>query len=213
MTGLEKGQRIRVLLADDHPVVREGVAALINRRSDMTVVAQASGGREVLGLFRQHHPDVALIDLRMPEMDGLEVISALRRDFPAACIVVLTTFDDNEDIYRALRAGARGYLLKDVPREELLHCIRLVHEGKTYFGTGVATKLAERVRWSELTARELEVLQLMAEGKSNKEVAAALFVAEATIKVHVVNILHKLGVGGRTEAVTLAIRRGIVRIV
>ncbi len=209
---MKKAKHIRVLLADDHPVVREGVAALINRRPDMTVIAEARDGREAVELFRHHDPDVALIDLRMPEMDGLKAIAAVREYSPAARIIVLTTFDDDEDIYRALRAGAKGYLLKDAPREELLECIRCVYEGKTYIPLGVATKLAERVSGSELTARELEVLQLMAAGKSNKEIAAALFVTEGTIKVHVNNILRKLGAGGRTEAVTLAIKRGVVRL-
>ena len=203
---------IRVLLADDHPVVREGLAAMINRRPDMTVIAEASNGREAVNLFRLRNPDVALVDLRMPEMDGIEVIGELRREFPAASIIVLTTFDDDEDIYRALRAGAKGYLLKDAPREELLECIRSVYRGSTYLPTDVATKLAERVSGEELTQREQEVLRLMAVGKSNKEVGSALGITESTIKVHVNNILHKLKVGGRTEAVTLAIRRGLVRL-
>ena len=203
---------IRVLLADDHPVVREGLAAMINRRPDMTVIAEASNGREAVHLFRLRNPDVALVDLRMPEMDGIEVIGDLRREFPAASIIVLTTFDDDEDIYRALRAGAKGYLLKDAPREQLLECIRSVYRGGTYLPNDVATKLAERVSGKELTQREQEVLRLIALGKSNKEVGSVLGITESTIKVHVNNILHKLKVGGRTEAVTLAIRRGLVRL-
>lgn len=203
---------IRVLLADDHPVVREGLAALINRRPDMTVVAEAGTGREAAELFREQRPDIALIDLRMPEMDGVTAIRRIRADFPAARIIVLTTFDGDEDIYLALRAGARGYLLKDAPREDLLECIRCVYQGKTYLPSELAAKLAERLAGSELSAREHEVLQLMAAGKSNRQIAGVLFVAEGTVKVHVNNILHKLGVSARTEAVTVALKRGIVQL-
>lgn len=203
---------IRVLLADDHPVVREGLAAMINRRPDMTVVAEASNGREAVQLFRVHQPDVTLVDLRMPEMDGLEVIGNLRQQFPAARTVVLTTFDDDEDIYRALRAGAKGYLLKDAPREQLLECIRTVHQGDSYLPSGVASRLAERVSGAELTGRELEVLRLLALGRSNKEIGSELHITESTVKVHVKNILHKLKVNGRTEAATSAVRRGLVRL-
>lgn len=185
---------------------------MINRRPDMTVVAEASNGREAVQLFRVQQPDVTLVDLRMPEMDGLEVIGTVRREFPAACIVVLTTFDDDEDIYRALRAGAKGYLLKGAPREQLLECIRSVHHGDSYLPSGVASRLAERVSGSELTGRELEVLRLLALGKSNKEIGSGLQISESTVKVHVNNIMRKLKVSGRTEAVTLAIRRGLVRL-
>ena len=185
---------------------------MINRRPDMTVVAEASNGREAVQLFRVHQPDVTLVDLRMPEMDGLEVIGNLRQQFPAARTVVLTTFDDDEDIYRALRAGAKGYLLKDAPREQLLECIRTVHQGDSYLPSGVASRLAERVSGAELTGRELEVLRLLALGRSNKEIGSELHITESTVKVHVKNILHKLKVNGRTEAATSAVRRGLVRL-
>jgi two-component system, NarL family, response regulator len=209
---VDTGTTIRILLADDHPVVRAGLHALISRRSGMRVIAEASSGAEALSLFRRHRPDVALIDLRMPEMDGVEAITAIREQFPAARIIVLTTFDADEDIYRALRAGAKAYLLKDVPREELLDCIRRVYEGKTYLSSGVANKLAERVAAPQLTTRELDVLRLMAAGKSNKEIGTALLVTEGTVKAHVNSILHKLNVSGRTEAVTSAVKRGIVQL-
>jgi two-component system NarL family response regulator len=178
----------------------------------MTVIAEANDGREAVELFRHHGPDVTLLDLRMPQMDGVNAIVAIRQEFPEARIIVLTTYDGDEDIYRALQAGAKAYLLKDTEREPLLECIRSVHEGKTCLSSRVAEKLADRLHRSELTDRELEVLNLMAAGKSNKEVASALCVAEATVKAHVNNILHKFGVNGRTEAVTSAIRRGIVRL-
>jgi two-component system, NarL family, response regulator len=209
---VDAGTTIRILLADDHPVVRAGLRALISRRPGMSVIAEASSGAEALNLFRRHRPDVALIDLRMPQMDGVEAISAIREQFPAARIIVLTTFDGDEDIYRALRAGAKAYLLKDVPREELLDCIRRVHEGKTYLPSGVANKLAQRVAAPQLTTRELEVLQLMAAGKSNKEIGTVLLVTEGTVKAHVNSILQKLGVSGRTEAATSAVKRGIVQL-
>lgn len=204
--------RIRVLLADDHPVVREGLRALISRRSDMTVIAEASDGAEAVRLFNGHRPDVALIDLRMPGMDGVDAIKAIRQQFPAARIVVLTTFDGDEDIYRALRAGAKAYLLKDVAREELLDSVRRVCKGETYLPSGVAAKLAERVAAPQLTARELDVLRLISAGKSNKEVGSVLLVTEGTVKAHVNSILRKLSVRGRTEAVAFAIKRGIIRL-
>jgi DNA-binding NarL/FixJ family response regulator len=209
---VETPTKIRVLLADDHPVVREGVRALIGRRSDMSVVAEASNGVEAVELFERHRPDVALIDLRMPGMDGVDAIKAIRRQFPDARIIVLTTFHGDEDIYRALRAGAKAYLLKDVGREDLLGCVRSVSEGRTYLPTGVAAKLAERVAGPQLTVRELDVLRLMGAGKSNKEIGADLSVTEGTIKAHVNSILSKLHVRGRTEAVASAVKRGIIQL-
>lgn len=201
-----------VLIADDHLVVREGLAALINRRPDMTVIAEASNGREAVELFLLHRPDVALLDLRMPEMDGVDVIIAIREQVPTARLVVLTTYDDEDDIHRSLRAGAKGYLLKDAPRDELLDCLRAVHDGQTVIPPAIALKLASHLTTTEMTPREIEVLRLIADGKSNKEVAEALFIAEGTIKSHVNAILRKLNAADRTEAVTLALKRGILRL-
>jgi DNA-binding NarL/FixJ family response regulator len=212
MNKLGKAAAIRVLIADDHPVVREGLAAMINRRPDMTVVAEARNGREAVGLFRQHRPDVALIDLRMPEMDGVSAILAIREQFPPAQTIILTTYDGDEDIYRGLQAGAKAYLLKDASREELFECIRAVHEGRTYLSPAIAAKLAEHMHSAALTSRELEVLRLLSEGRSNKEIGTTLSITEGTVKLHVNNILGKLGVSSRTEAVTVALKRGILRL-
>ena len=207
-----KENPIRILITDDHPVVREGLAAMIERRPDMTVVGEAGNGLEAVERFRSCQPDVALMDLRMPEMNGVEAITAIRREFPAARIIVLTTFDGDEDIYRGLRAGARGYLLKDAGREGLLEAIRAVHAGQSWIPPDVASKLAERVTGPDLTAREMDVLSLLAEGRSNQAIAALLFISEATVKTHVNSILTKLGVADRTQAVTTALRRGIVHL-
>jgi two-component system NarL family response regulator len=193
-------------------VVREGLTALINRRQDMQVVAEASNGQEAVKQFLLHRPDVALLDLRMAEMDGVDAIAAIRKQVPTARIIVLTTYDHDEDIYRSLQAGARAYLLKDAPREELLACIRTVHAGQTYLPSAIAAKLAHRRNDSALTAREIEVMDLMADGKANKEIAAALRVSEGTVKSHVNAILKKLDAVDRTEAVIIAFRRGIVRV-
>ena len=209
---MKKKNALRVLVADDHPVVREGLAALINRRPDMAVVAEASTGREAVEQFLLHCPDVALLDLRMPEMDGVEVIAAIREQVPTARLVVLTTYADEEDIHRSLRAGARGYLLKDAPRDELLDCLRAVHDGQTVIPPAIALKLASRLMATELTPRELDVLRLLATGQSNKQIAAALFIAEGTVKTHVNALLRKLDAADRTGVVTLALKRGLLRL-
>lgn len=203
---------IRVLIADDHPVVREGLVALINRRPDMTVVAEASNGRELVTEFLSHRPDVTLVDLRMPEMDGADAIATIRERAPSARLIVLTTYDDDEDIQRSLRAGARAYMLKDAPREELLACIKAVHEGLTLIPPAIATKLAETIGVPTLTARELEVLDLAGGGKSNKEIAELLSITEGTVKSHMRSVLGKLDASDRTQAVTIALRRGILRL-
>ncbi len=209
---MKKTNPVRVLIADDHPVVREGLVALINRRPDMLVVAEVSNGREAVEQFLRHRPDVALLDLRMPEMDGVEAIAAIRRKIPTARLIVLTTFDEDEDIYRGLRAGAKAYLLKDAPRDALLKCIRDVHGGQTVIPAPIAAKLADRLTTSGLTRREIQVLQLVADGKGNKEIAVALSISEGTVKTHVSAILTKLDAADRTQAVTIALRRGILRL-
>jgi len=203
---------IRILVADDHTVVREGLAAIIARRADMQVVAEAENGQHAVELARQHKPDVILMDLRMPQMGGVEAIIQIRAEQPNARIIVLTTYDGDEDIYRALRAGAKAYLLKDTPRDELLEAIRAVYAGQKRIPPEVAVKLADRMTAEELTPRELEVLRLIVAGKSNKEIGAALSIAEGTVKIHVNNLLGKLGVANRTQAVTEALKRGIVHL-
>lgn len=203
---------IRVLIADDHPIVRQGLAALIEREPDMTVVGQASDGHEAIEIFRQHQPDVTLMDLRMPQVGGVAAITAICAEFDDPRLIVLTTYDGDEDIYRGLRAGAKGYLLKDAEPDELLEAIRCVGAGQKYIPATVGAKLAERVRNPELSERELDVMHLIAEGKSNQEISAALCISESTVKFHVNNILSKLGVSDRTQAVIAALKRGIANL-
>jgi len=205
--------RIRVLIADDHGVVREGLVSMILRnKADMTLVGEASNGREAIDLWREHRPDVTLLDLRMPEVDGVDAIKEIRAHDDKARIVVLTTFDGDEDIYRAIKAGAKGYLLKDVPREALMESIRRVHAGETSVPMHLVAKLAERVSGDTLSKREVEVLKLMAKGRSNKEIASSLFISEGTVKSHGKAIFAKMNVVSRTEAVTEATRRGLIRL-
>ena len=203
---------IRVLISDDHPFMREGLTAVLDYESDMTVVGQACNGHEAVALFHQHQPDVTLMDLRMPELNGVEAISAICAEVANARIIVLTTYDGDEDIYRGLRAGARGYVLKDAEPDELLTAIRTVHKGQQYIPPAVGAKLAERMGNPELSDRELEVLRLMAAGKSNLEISTALSIAEGTVKFHVKNILSKLGVSDRTQAMIVALKRGIITL-
>ena len=205
--------RIRVLIADDHGVVREGLVSMILRnKADMTLVGEASNGREAIDLWREHRPDVTLLDLRMPELDGVSAIKEIHAGDKNARIIVLTTFDGDEDIYRAIQAGAKGYLLKDVPREALMDSIRRVHAGETCVPVHLAAKLAERVSGETLSAREIEVLKLIAQGKSNKEIASTLFISEGTVKSHVKAIFAKMNVITRTEAVANATRRGLIQL-
>jgi DNA-binding NarL/FixJ family response regulator len=204
--------RIRVLIADDHGVVREGLVSMIKRnRADMTVAGEASNGREAVELWKRERPDVTLLDLRMPELDGVEVIKEIRAADKKARIIVLTTFDGDEDIYRAIQAGAKGYLLKDVPREALMNSIRRVHAGETSVPLHLLAKLADRVSGETLSEREIEVLKMMAQGKSNKEIATALFITEGTVKSHGKSIFAKMNVSSRAEAVAEATRRGFLR--
>jgi two-component system NarL family response regulator len=207
-----KKKRIRILIADDHTVVREGLVSLVKHKSDMVVVAEASNGREAVDLWKQHRPDVTLLDLRMPEMDGVSAIREIRELDPNAHIVVLTTYDGDEDIYRAIKAGAKAYLLKDTARDALVDCVRKVNAGETYLPAPLAAKLAERVSGEALTAREIEVLQRLAAGKSNKEIGAELFISEGTVKSHVKSVFTKLDVVSRTEAVATATRRGLIQL-
>lgn len=202
----------RVLVADDHPVVRAGVAWMINRQPDMTVVAQAATGREAVALHRSLRPHIALIDLRMPDLDGAEAVRRIRASDPDARVLVLTTYDTDEDIQLALRAGAGGYLLKDAPEAELIEGVRGVLAGRTCIAPAVAAKLADRLRRVQLTAREMDVLKLMAEGRSNKEIAAELSIVESTVKLHANNLFGKLGVQSRTEAMKVALQRGLIRL-
>lgn len=207
-----KKSRIRVLIADDHGVVREGLVSLISRKADMVVVGEAANGHEAVELWKQHKPDITLLDLRMPELDGVGAIGEIRAQDEVARIIVLTTFDGDEDIYRAIRAGAKGYLLKDAAREALMDCIRRVHQGETCIPAALAAKLADRVGGEALSGREIDVLKLMANGKSNKEIGSALFISEGTVKSHVKSIFSKLNVISRTEAVANASRRGLIQL-
>jgi two-component system, NarL family, response regulator len=207
-----KKERIRILIADDHSVVREGLVSLVKRKSDMVVVAEAGNGREAVELWKEHRPDVTLLDLRMPELDGVGAIEEIRELDENAQIVVLTTYDGDEDIYRAIKAGAKAYLLKDTARDALVETVRRVHAGETYLPPQLAAKLAERVSGQALSPREIEVLQRMAVGKSNKEIGSELFISEGTVKTHIKSIFSKLDVVSRTEAVAIATRRGLIQL-
>ncbi|MBW4449095.1 MAG: response regulator transcription factor [Spirirestis rafaelensis WJT71-NPBG6] len=203
---------IRILVVDDHPVVRQGLVAMLEEAPDILVVEQAGNGREALAVFRQQQPDVTLMDLRMPLMDGVAAITAICAEFPAARIIVLTTYDGDEEIYQGLRSGAKGYLLKDAEPEELLDAIRAVHKGQKHVPPRVGAKLLERMASPELSDRELEVLQLITTGKSTQAISKALHITERTVNFHINHILSKLGVEDRTQAVIVALRRGIVSL-
>ncbi|HKG12734.1 MAG TPA: response regulator transcription factor [Pyrinomonadaceae bacterium] len=209
---MTSGGEIRIIVVDDQAVVRQGFVSLISTVPDMRVIAQGTNGREAVALYREHRPDVVLMDLRMPEMGGVEAISAIRREFSDAKVIVLTTYDGDEDIYRSLQAGAQGYLLKDMFFDELESAIRAVHAGGRKIPGVVAERLAGRMGGSDLTGRELEVLKLIVGGHSNKEIGAALGISEATVKSHINSILGKLGVTDRTQAATTALQRGIVHL-
>jgi DNA-binding NarL/FixJ family response regulator len=206
---------IRVLIADDHPVVRIGIIGMLEAvpADNIAVVGEAGNGREAVAQWDELRPDVALMDLRMPEMDGVEATQSIRERHLTARIIVLTAYDGDEDIFRGLKAGARGYLLKDATREQLLEAVRVVHSGRKYVPPAVAQKLAERADAPELSLRETEILALMAQGKSNRDIAALTFITEGTVKFHVSHILDKLKVQSRGEAVAVARKRGLVRVV
>jgi two-component system NarL family response regulator len=204
--------RIRILAVDDHHIVREGLTSLICRQPDMTVVASAATGEEAVRVFRQHHPDITIMDLQLPGMSGLEAIRAIRAEDPAARVVVLTMYHGDEDIFRALEAGAVTYLLKDTVMEDLVRIVRAVHAGERPLPPNVERLLAERAGRTKLTPRELEIVQLMAEGMRNRDIADELQISPQTLKVHMKNILEKLQVGDRTAVVSVALKRGIVHL-
>jgi DNA-binding NarL/FixJ family response regulator len=205
-------KRASVLLVDDHALLRTGVANIINQESDLHVVAEAGNGVEALDAWERHHPDVTLLDLRMPVMEGVEAVRQIRAIDPGARVIVLTTYDTDEDIARALKAGAKAYILKDIAAAALVACIHDVLAGKTYLAPAAAAKLAERVTQVQLTPRELAALRSLADGRSNKEIAAALDISERTVKTHLAHLFEKLGVTSRTEAIKVASRRGLVRL-
>ena len=200
------------MAVDDHALVRDGISALLGNQKDMELVAEASTGREAIQQFRQHHPDVTLMDLQMPEMSGIDALSAIRGEFPQARIIVLTTYSGDVQVLRAMRAGARAYLLKSSLHRELLQAIRAVHAGQKHLPPDVASDLAEHVTDDSLTPREIDVLRLIGRGNANKEIAAQLSVTEETVKGYVKNILAKLGAKDRTHAVTIGLKRGIIAL-
>jgi DNA-binding NarL/FixJ family response regulator len=204
--------RIRVLSVDDHPLISEGIATIINSQADMELVSQASNGAEAIQRYREHQPDVTLMDLRLPDLSGIEAMIAIRTEYPDARIIMLTTFEGDVEIQRALQAGARGYLLKNMPPNEILDVVRQVRAGKKRVPPVVAAQLAEHMSDEDLTAREIEVLRKVAGGNRNRDIAELLFISEETVKVHVKHIMDKLGAKDRTQAIAIAIRRGIIEL-
>ena len=204
--------RIRVLSVDDHPLLSEGIATMINSQPDMQLISQASSGSEAIQQYREHRPDVTLMDLRLPDLSGIDAMIAIRTEFPEARVVMLTTFEGDVEIQRALQAGARGYLLKNMPPSEILDVIRHVHAGKKRVPPEVAAQIAEHMSDEDLTAREVEVLRQIAGGNRNKDIAEILFISEETVKVHIKHIMDKLGANDRTQAIAIGVRRGIIQL-
>jgi DNA-binding NarL/FixJ family response regulator len=203
---------IRILSVDDHPLLREGIAAVINNQQDMCVIADAASAKDAIEQFRKHKPDVTLMDLRLPDKSGIDTMISIRTEFPEARIIMLTTFEGDVEIQRALEAGARAYLLKNMPPKELVEVIRQVHAGKKRIPPQLAAELAEHMSDQALTSREIEVLKQIAEGNRNRDIGEKLFITEETVKVHIKNIMGKLGASDRTQAVAIAIRRGIIHL-
>ncbi len=209
---MTEGRSIRILIAEDHLIARVGVGAIVNAQSDMAVVAEATNGQQAVTLYREHRPDVVLMDMRMPMMTGFNAANAIRSEFPGARIVALSTYGGDEDIHRAFLAGVQAYLTKDVLHDELIQAIRAVHSGQKYLPAPIAAALAAQLPRPDLSSRELEVLNLIVQGLSNKQIAYSLGIAEHTVKNHVKSILSKLGVDDRTQAATAAIQRGIIHL-
>ena len=203
---------IRVFCVDDHPLLREGISAIINNQSDMSLVAEGANGGEAIQKFREHQPDVTLMDLRLPDMSGIDALIAIRAEFPEARVIMLTTFEGDVEIQRSLEAGARGYLLKSMPPKDLVEGIRQVHAGRKLIPPELAANLAEHLGEEALTEREIEVLRHIAGGNRNRDIAEHLFISEETVKVHIKHIMEKLGATDRTQAVAIAVRRGIIQL-
>ena len=204
--------QIRILCVDDHPLMREGIAAIIRNETDMVLVAEASNGREAIHGYREHQPDIALMDLRLPDISGIDAVIAIRTEYPSAKVIMLTTFEGDSEIQRALEAGAQGYMLKSMPRKQLVEMIRRVHSGKKHIPPEVAAHLVEHLGEESLSKREVEVLHKIAGGNRNSDIAALLFISEETVKGHIKHIMEKLGASDRTEAVAIGVRRGIIQL-